>query len=77
MNIQAMDGLKEIEPTEKQLSSMLAEFGVKTEDKLQTKLTKSWHIVKCVNCGKKISLLVCSWNSYYEPIHKFGRCNRD
>ena len=77
MNIQTLGELKEIEPTTKQLNSMLAEFGVKTEDKLQIKLMKSWHIVRCGNCGKKISLLACSWNDFYEPIHRYGRCGND
>lgn len=65
--------LLEIEPTPKQLNNMLAEFGVKSEEKLRIKLLNTWDIVKCGKCGKKISLLNCSWDIFYEPIHK-GRC---
>ena len=64
-----------LEPTDSQLNSMLAAFGVKTEEKLLKKLTKHWDIVECAICNRKISLLNCSWNEGFDPIHKNGVCN--
>ena len=67
--------LAEIEPTDHQIKSVLRDFGVKSDEKLVIKLMKSWDIVKCSICKKKISLLDCSWSSEFNPICKKGDCS--
>jgi hypothetical protein len=49
------------EMNENDVKEILNEFGVKTEDELSDKVNKTWNLVKCSRCGRKIDLTSCNW----------------
>ena len=53
------------------VKDLLREFGAKNESDLQKKLTDDIDKIRCINCGKTISLFSCSFEDG-NPICKNG-----
>jgi hypothetical protein len=44
------------DPTNKDLTNMIKEFGATTEEELESSLLDDWLYVECSTCHKKVSL---------------------
>jgi hypothetical protein len=49
-------------PDGDRINSTLWEYNVQSEEEYQILVDETWHQVKCIRCGKQISLLHCHFD---------------
>jgi hypothetical protein len=54
------------------LDDVLNEWRVRDEEELEHELLDDWESSNCCYCGKKISLINCSWSSIGKPVCRGG-----
>lgn len=57
-------------PTENEEKTALAFAENHINDEIVQKSLMNWNIVKCKNCGQKMSLLDADYDELFAPIHK-------
>jgi hypothetical protein len=45
------------------INNTLKEYNVKSEDEFQNLIDKTWDKIRCVKCGREISLLHCHFDN--------------
>jgi hypothetical protein len=51
------------------IENTLKDFNVKSEDEFQILVNDTWDKIKCIKCGKQISLLYCHFENGDPACH--------